>query len=212
MKTSISVLGHIGLIQAVTDIDSANFSYLKKQDKGKKDDFSLMSTVSNWFNGDSEEAVNEKRRLNFNTQYQILDYTYGILADYQYNTYYNYNYGDLYLTATGENYNYNTEIYTYYSTTTTNSVTYTIDYIPAIVNTYTLYTPADYKPTNKNPSKNYYKSTYVAPPPKPKAKDGEKCVSSYGDCASRCCARNIPVMPMEGQEDLYKVRPQFYNE
>lgn len=45
------------------------------------------------------------------------------MADYQYGTYYNYNYNDLFDTASGGNYNYVTNLYTYYSTTNTQSVT-----------------------------------------------------------------------------------------
>lgn len=51
----------------------------------------------------------------------------------------------------------------------------------------------------------------MAPPPKKLTKDGDMC-SYKGDCASYCCEKNIPVMPIEGQLDMYKVRPQFYTE
>lgn len=46
------------------------------------------------------------------------------MADTQYGMYYNYLTGDMYNPANGDNYNYVTNLYTYYSTTTTNTVSY----------------------------------------------------------------------------------------
>ena len=145
------------------------------------------------------------------------------MSDTQYQTYYNYATGDLYNSVTGENYNYNTNLYTYYSTTTTSSVTYSKYYQPPVYSK--IYIPPVYAKVDvsKNQAKKkkdnkvvtgfstaYTKPAYVAPPPKTYLADGLTCTSSF-DCSNYCCAKNIVVMPMESIQDLYNLRPQFYD-
>lgn len=40
--------------------------------------------------------------------------------------------------------------------------------------------------------------------------NGTKC-DNGSSCMSFCCSKNIPVMPSEGNEDLYGLRTQYYN-
>ena len=63
----------------------------------------------------------------------------------------------------------------------------------------------NYKPTGT------VAKVYVAPAPAKKElkPNGDTCGSDW-DCTSYCCAKNIMVMPREGIEDLYNLRPQFY--
>jgi hypothetical protein len=124
--------------------DTINFSYMKKRELANTEDIGILSMVSNWFSSSVDLSdqyhvkrdEKPKRNLQLNTQYQFFDYTYNILADYQYKTYYNYVYQDLYNTVYSENYNYKYNIYTYYSTTTTQTVTYSIYYKPPTYSTY----------------------------------------------------------------------------
>lgn len=201
--------------------ESINFSYMKKKELAattNTDEYSILSTVSNWFTGDKDggdelETQYKKRSLQVNSQYQVIDYNYGVLADYQYQTYYNYNYGDLYDTRSGGVYNYNYNIYTYTSTTNTQSVTYTTSYKPPSYSK--IYIPPKY---SKVPTP-VYKTTYKATTtytnstkkeaPK-KTNDGGDCKSS-SECKSWCCEKNIAVMPGEGVQDLYGLRVKYYD-
>ena len=110
IMNKIAYLLLVGTASAVTD-DSINFSYKKRKETAKIDDYSVLSTISNWFTGEASSdgldlKYKTKRSLQINPTYQIYDYSYGILANYQYLTYYNYNYNDIYDTSFGTVYNY----------------------------------------------------------------------------------------------------------
>ena len=92
-----------------------------------RDNSGVLSKISNWF---SDSSSGDSRNLA-----QYYDANYGIMADTQYQTYYNYGYGDLYNAVSGDNYNYNTNVYNYYSTTQTSTVAYSKTYIPPTVST-----------------------------------------------------------------------------
>lgn len=172
-----------------------------------------MTSISNWFSGssESEDAMDFDAKRKLQSAYQYYDSNYGIMQDTQYGTYYNYVTSDLYNPTTGDNYNYVYNLYTYYSTTTTNSVTYSKTYIPA---TFTkvynppVYTKVDKKVQEKKKTDNKKKTGTTTPvvAKVKKAADGTVCTAN-GDCENRCCSKNLIVMPREGQQDLYNVRP-----
>ena len=60
MKSQAALMA-IGLVTAV-EKDSLNYSYMKKKTLGVKDDFSILSTVSNWFSGSSDSAMEHEAR------------------------------------------------------------------------------------------------------------------------------------------------------
>jgi hypothetical protein len=111
-------IAYLLLVETATAVsdEPINFSYMKRKESAKTDDYSILSTFSNWFSGEaSSEDLNlkykTKRSLQaLNPTYQIYDSTTGILADYQYGTYYNYAYLDLFDDRTGISYNYGTNL------------------------------------------------------------------------------------------------------
>lgn len=169
---------------------------MKRKESTKTDDYTILSTVSNWFSGEaSSEDLDLKYKSKRSLQmpidptYQTFDYSTGVLADYRYNTYYNYNYGDLYDTINGGNYNYNTNLYYIAKTTNTQTVTYSVVYRPPTITT-----------TNSTKPKEAKKAD----------PDGTICKKG-ADCKSYCCTKNLAVLPKEGVMDLYGLRPQYYN-
>jgi hypothetical protein len=213
MKTTAITLVLLGVTSA--NSDNINFSYMKKKEMGVKDDFSILSSVSNWFSGtDGDEFFDETSR-NLQSAYQFYDANYGIMSDTAYQTYYNYATGDLYNSGTGENYNYNTNLYTYYSTTTTSSIAYskyyqppvyTKIYIPPVYSKVDVKKNQDKKKTNNKISTGTRTTTSYVYVPKTYSPDGTIC-SKNGDCSNYCCSKNLVVMPRESIQDLYNLRP-----
>ena len=74
----IAYLLLVGTASAVSD-ESINFSYMKRKESAKVDDYSVLSTISNWFTGDASSddlalKKKTKRSLQINPTYQIFDY------------------------------------------------------------------------------------------------------------------------------------------
>jgi hypothetical protein len=195
---------------------------MKRKEAAKTDDYTILSTVSNWFSGEASSEdldlkYKSKRSLqNLNPTYQIYDYSTGVLADYQYGTYYNYNYGDLYDTNSGGNYNYNTNLYYIAKTTNTQTVTYSVVYRPPSYSK--IYIPPAYSKVTV--AKGYTASTATititttnsTKPKEAKKADPDGTICKMGsDCKSYCCTKNLAVLPKEGVMDLYGLRPQYYN-
>jgi hypothetical protein len=60
----------VGTASAVSD-ESINFSYMKRKETAKTDEYSMLSSVSNWFTG---EASNEDLDLKYKPKRSLQDF------------------------------------------------------------------------------------------------------------------------------------------
>ena len=226
-------------IENTIEQDTLNFAYMASKPSRKLNDGSytvesdgestgLLEQVTSFLFGPNDESFlgGDKRQLQatqINT-YQTFDYTTGKLFDYQYNAYYNYQYGDMYNLYYQQNYNYYYNVMydfnynqNYYYTTTVTTTTSSTYYSAFIPNPQPKWSPpSGYSASSYSKSystKNKASSTKKSSTQKKKkkAKDGAVC-TSWSDCENSCCAKNLIVMPNEGQEDLYDLRPIYYDD